>query len=87
MILSSHNNWVIMNFQDYGTDNVYYEFSNITIIEGNVMNMYLIITNGNYCAIDADNYSRHGYYIIRFSSSLNTLQSGLNIDGQVIFSG
>ena len=50
------------------------------------MNMYLIITNGNYCANDADNSSSHGYYIIRFSSSLYTLQSGLNIDGQVIFS-
>ena len=76
-----------MNFQDYGTDNVYYEFRNITLIEGNVMNIYLIITNGNYGTIDADNSSCHGYYIIRFSSSLNTLKSDLNIDGQVISSG
>ena len=66
---------------------MYYEFRNITIIEGNGMNMYLIIPNGNYGAIDADNSSCHGYYIIRFSSSLYTLQSELNIDGQVISSG
>ena len=66
---------------------MYYEFRNITIIEGNVMNMYLIITNGNYGAIDADNSSCYGYYIIIFSSSLNTLQSDLNIDGQVISFG
>ena len=76
-----------MNFQYYGTDNVYYEFMNITIIEGNVMNVSLIITKGNYGAIDADNSSCHGYYIIRFSSSLYTLQSDLNIYGQVISSG
>ena len=62
-----------MNFQDYGADNVYYEFMNITIIEGNVMKVSLIITKVNYRAIDADNSSCHGYYIIRFSSSLYTL--------------
>ena len=76
-----------MNFQDYGVDCVYYEFMNRTIIEGNFMNVSLIITKGNYGAIDADNSSCHGYYIIRFYSSLYTLQSGLNIDGQVIYSG
>ena len=73
LILGSHNNWVIMNFRDYGTDNVYYEFMNINIIEGNVMNLSLIITKGNYSTIDADNSSCRGYYIIIFSSSLYTL--------------
>ena len=37
---------------------------NRTRIEGNVMNMSLIITKGNYGAIDADNSSCNGYYII-----------------------
>ena len=39
------------------------------------------------CAIDADDYSCHGYYIIKFSSSPYTLQEDLSIDGQVISSG
>ena len=60
---------------------------NRTIIEGNVMNMSLIITKGNYGAIDADNSSCNGYYIIKFSSSIYTLQSDWNIYGQVISSG
>ena len=47
----------------------------------------LIITKGHFGAIDADNSSRHGYCIIRFSSSLYTLQLYLNINGQVISSG
>ena len=49
------------------------------------MNMYLIITEGKYGAIYADDSSCHGYYIIKFSSSPYTFQADLSIDGQVIF--
>ena len=42
---------------------------------------------GNYGAIDTDNSSCNGYYIIKFSSSLYTLQADLSIDGQDISSG
>ena len=42
---------------------------------------------GRYGAIDADDSSCHGYYIIKISSSPYTLQSDLIIDGQVISSG
>ena len=41
----------------------------------------------NYDAIDADDYSYHAYYIIKFSSSTYIFQSDLSIDGQVISSG
>ena len=51
------------------------------------MIMYLIITEGKYGAIDGDDSSCHGYYIINFSSSPYTLQSDLSIDGWVISSG
>ena len=51
------------------------------------MNMSLIIMEGNYGAIDADDSSCNGYYIIKISSSLYTLQVDLSIDGQVISSG
>ena len=40
-----------------------------------------------YGAIDTDNYSCHGYYIINISPSPYTLQAYLCIDGQVIYSG
>ena len=49
--------------------------------------MYLIIIEVKYGAIDTDDSSCHGYCIIKFSSSPYTLQSDLNIDGQVISSG
>ena len=51
------------------------------------MNMYLIISEGKYGAIDTDDYLCHGYYIIKFSSSPYTLQADLIIDGQVISYG
>ena len=50
------------------------------------MNMYLIIREGKYGAIDTDDYSCHGYYIIKFYSLPYNLQPDLSIDGQVISS-
>ena len=51
------------------------------------MNMYLIIREGKYGAIDTDDSSCHGYYIIKFYSLPYNLQPDLSIDGQVISSG
>ena len=51
------------------------------------MNMDLIITEVKYGAIDTDDSSRHGNYIIKFSSYPYILQVYLSIDGQVISSG
>ena len=51
------------------------------------MNMSLISIEGKYGAIDTDNSSCNGYYIIKFSSSPYTLQADMSIDGQVISSG
>ena len=59
-----------MIFFNHGTDEEDYEHINWTIIDGNMMNMSLIIMEGKYGAIDADNSSCHGYYIIKFSSYL-----------------
>ena len=50
------------------------------------MKMSLIITEGKYGAIDADDSSCNGYYIIKLSSYPYTLQVDLSIDGQVISS-
>ena len=48
---------------------------------------FLIILKINYSAIDVDNNSCQGYYIIILSSSAYKIQEDLNIDGQVICSG
>ena len=50
------------------------------------MNISLVIIEGSYSAIDADDSTYHGYYIIRFSLYPYNLQADLNIDGQVISS-
>ena len=60
---------------------------NQTILDDNVMNMSLIITEGKYGAIDAYDSSCNGYYIIKNISSPYTLQEDLSIDGQVIYFG
>ena len=48
------------------------------------MNMSLIIREGNSVAVDADDFTCHGYYIIKFSSSIYTPQADVSIDGQFI---
>ena len=58
-----------MNFVDDGTDEEYYKHFNRTILDGNVVNMSMIFTGGKYGAINSDDSSCHGYYIIKISSS------------------
>ena len=60
---------------DDRTDEEIYEHINWNIIDGNMMNISLIIMEGKYGAIGADCSSFHGYCIIKFSSSPYTLQS------------
>ena len=49
--------------------------------------MSLIITEGTYGAIDTDDSSYHGYYIIKFSSSPYNFQADLIIYGEVNYYG
>ena len=49
-----------MIFFDDGTYEYDYEHINRTTLDGNVMNMYLIIMEGKYGAIDADDSLCHG---------------------------
>ena len=86
-ILGFHNNWILMIFLDDGIDEEIYKDINRTILGSNVMNIYLIITEGKYGSIDTDYSSCHSYYILKFSSSSYTLQADLSICGQVISSG
>ena len=76
-----------MNSIDYITGEVDYEYINKTILDGNVMNLSLIISKRNYGAIYADDTSCQGYYIIKIYISPYTLQGDLNIYGRVIYSG
>ena len=76
----------MMNYLDDGTYEEDYKHINQTILDGNAMNMSLIIMEGHYGAIDYDDYTCRGYYIIRFFSCPYTIQADLSIDGQVISS-
>ena len=64
-----------MNFLDDGIDEVENKHVNQTILDGNVMKLSLIIIEGSYVAIDANNYTFHGYYNIIFYSSPYTLHA------------
>ena len=59
-ILGCHNNWLIIYIFDYGTYEEQYKHINQTILDDNVMNIYLIILEGNFGDIDADDSTCHG---------------------------
>ena len=82
--IGCHNNCIILNFSVDGTYEEEYKHINRYILDGNLMKVYLMIMEGDYCSGDS---SWHCYYIIKFSSSPFILQSDLSIDGQVIYSG
>ena len=75
-----------MNFLYDGTENMEYEYINITILYGQFMSVSLIIIEVNYGDIDSYVYTCYGYHIIKFSSSPYTFQADSNIYGQVISS-
>ena len=85
-VIGCNSNWIIIIFLDNVTDAENYKHINRAIVDGNVMNMSLIIMKVKYGTIDTDDSSCHGYYIIKFSLSLYTLQSYFSIDSQVISS-
>ena len=72
-MIGYYNNWIIMKLLGDVTYAAEYENINITIIDGNVTNVSLIITTGDFGASDAYDTSCHSYYIIRFPLSTYTL--------------
>ena len=52
-ILGIYNNWIIMNFINDGTDNIEYEHINLSIINGIISNISLLIYKGKFSSIDA----------------------------------
>ena len=76
-----------MNFLYYKADNVEYEIVTRIIVYVNSINISLVITEVNCGSVSADDSTCRDYYNIRFSTSTYTLQSELNIDCQVIYSG
>ena len=69
------------------TDEEDYKQINRTILDGNLMNMSLIIMEVNYGAIDPDDSTGYGYYIIIYYSYPYILYAEFIIYGQVIYSG
>ena len=72
----------VIEFNDFndGADEEYSKHINQNFLDGDMMNMTLIITKEKYGTIDTNDSSCYGYYIIKFSLSPYTLQAVLSID-------
>ena len=57
------------------------------VLDGIIENMASLVQLGMYGAINTDDTTRNGFYVIQFISDSYTLQSNTKIDGKVISSG
>ena len=70
-----HDNCIILISLDSGTYSKEFDFINITILYRYGISMLLITSKENHVAIDDENYSYHGCYIIWIYSSINIYTS------------
>ena len=70
-----HDNCIILISLDSGTYSKEFDFINITILYRYGISMLLITSKENHVAIDVENYSYHGCYIIWIYSSTDIYTS------------
>ena len=57
------------------------------VLDGIIENMASLVQSGMYGAINTDDTTTNGFYVIQFLSEAYTLQNNTTIDGQVISAG
>ena len=57
------------------------------VLDGIIENMASLVQSGMYSAIDTDDTTTNGFYVIKLLSDVYKLQDNTTIDGQVIYAG
>ena len=73
-VLGSFNNWNIIQFTNKTTTNKDFDTVHKVVSDGISDNMSALVNNGKYGAINTENPTTIGYYVVRFLSEPYTLQ-------------
>ena len=57
------------------------------VLDGIIENMASLVQSGMYGAINTDDTTKNGLYVIKLLWEAYTLQNNTEIDGQLIYSG
>ena len=69
-----HIDWVLMTFQDKGTDEADYKEVHQIVLKGMAQNMSVLVKEGNIGAITCDHAAQENFYVVQFLSDPYTLR-------------
>ena len=85
-VLGSYNNWNIIEIPPKLTSFEVFDEINQVVLDGISNNMASLVQSGMYGAINTDETSTKGFYVIKFMSEAYPLQNNTQIDGPIIYS-
>ena len=86
-VLGSYKNWNITELTPKSTPFEAFDEINKLFLDGISENMASLVQSSMYGAIETDDTTTNGFYVIQFLSEECTLQNNKTIDGQVISAG
>ena len=86
-VLGSFNNWNIIEISPKSTSSDTFDEIYQVVLDGISDNMASLIESGKYGAINTNDTSTNGFYVIKFTSRAYTLQENTIIYGKIITSG
>ena len=67
-VLGSYHDWVLMTFQDKGTDEADFKEVHQIVLKGMAQNMSVLVKEGNIGAISCDHAAQENFYVVQFLS-------------------
>ena len=85
--LGSYKNWNIIDLTPKSTTFEAFDEIHQVFIDGISKNVFSLVQSCMYGAINTDDTTSNGLYVIQFLSDSYTLNNNKTIDGQVIYTG
>ena len=86
-VLASYKNWYIISITPKSIPFEAFDDIHKVVIDGISGNMASLVKSGMYGAINTDENTTNGLYVIQFISEAYMLQNNTTINGQVISAG
>ena len=83
-VLGSYNNWNIIHVTPRSTNFEAFDEIHQVVLDKISENMASLVQSGLYGAINTDDNTTNGFYVIQFLSEAYTLQNNTTIDGKFI---
>ena len=86
-VLGPYNNWNIIHLTLKSIPSEAFDEIHHVVLDGISENMASLVQSGMYCAINTNDNTSNGFYVIKFISEACTLKNNTTIDGKFISAG